>query len=199
MNQIMNKRNITVAVSLMLTITTLSFFSTINQTGTSALSISQTSGKVIAVKFDGVDGESNFVETVGWSDVLSYSWGAHRPDGGATGASRRRGSTVMEDFVLVKNIDKSTPKIQEKMLRGEVIPKVEIVEYLNGQQYWKYELKNVMVTSFVVAGSSDFEGQDLEQITLNYEEIKYTYTERESDGKAKGNVEYEWKVEEGES
>ncbi|MCE7737078.1 MAG: type VI secretion system tube protein Hcp [Candidatus Heimdallarchaeota archaeon] len=195
----MKKRNITVAVSLMLTITTLSFFSTINQTGTSALSISQTTGKVIAVKFDGIDGESVFIETVGWSDVISYSWGAHRPDAGATGASRRRASAILEDFVLVKNIDKSTPKIQEKMLRGEVIPKVEIVEYLNGVQYWKYDLTNVQITSFVVAGSSDFEGADLEQITLNYEEIKYTYTEREADGKAKGNVEFEWKVEEGES
>jgi len=37
-------------------------------------------------------------------------------------------------------------------------------------------------------------------LSLNFEEIKVTYTECDpSTGKAKGNVEYSWKVEEGES
>jgi len=34
---------------------------------------------------------------------------------------------------------------------------------------------------------------------LNFEEIKVTYTECDSSGQSKGNVEYSWKVEEGES
>jgi len=34
---------------------------------------------------------------------------------------------------------------------------------------------------------------------LNFEEIKVTYTENDSAGKSKGNVEYSWKVEEGEA
>ena len=39
----------------------------------SALSISQTSGKVIAMNVEGIEGESQFVETDKWSDVISYS------------------------------------------------------------------------------------------------------------------------------
>ena len=197
MNNIMNKRNLSVVVTLMMIITSLSFMTTINQSGTSALSISQTEGKVIAVKFDGVDGESKYSETDKWSDVLSYSWGAHKPGGGATGQSRRRGSAVVDDLVIVKEIDKSTAKIQEKLLMGEVIPLVEVAEYQNGNQVWKYELKNVQVSSFFITGSADAPGADLEQITLNYEEIKWTYTEYDENGAKGGNVEFEWKVEEG--
>jgi type VI secretion system secreted protein Hcp len=33
---------------------------------------------------------------------------------------------------------------------------------------------------------------------LNFEEIKVTYTEMDSKGKKKGNIEYGWKVEEAE-
>lgn len=199
MNQKMNKRNFTVIFTLMLTITTLSMFGTFTQTGTSALSISQTEGKVIAVKYDGVDGESKYVETDKWSDVISYSWGAHQPGGGATGATRRRGAAVLEDFTLVKNIDKSTPKIQESLMNGKVYPRVDIVEYIDGLKVWQYVLVNVQVTSFFIGGSSEFEGQDLEQVTINFEEITYTYTEYDAEGNTAGNVEYSWKVEEGTS
>ena len=38
-----------------------------------------------------------------------------------------------------------------------------------------------------------------ESFSLNGEEIKVTYTEADSKGKSKGNVEYSWKVEEGEA
>jgi len=39
----------------------------------------------------------------------------------------------------------------------------------------------------------------MEEFSLNFEEIKVTYTENDSTGKSKGNVEYSWKVEEGEA
>jgi len=37
----------------------------------------------------------------------------------------------------------------------------------------------------------------MEDLSLNFEEIKVTYTETDNTGKKKGNVEYSWKVEEG--
>lgn len=197
MKQLTNRRNFLVTVSLLLTVTTLSFFSMYGQNGASALSISQTEGKVIAADFDGIDGESEYLETERWIDVLSYSWGVEKPGGGATGQSRRRGSAVVDQFVLVKNYDKSSPKLLEKSLMGEVIPLVTIAEYINGLKYWEYELKNVMVTSYFVGGSRDFEGPDLEQVSLNFEEIKVTYTEYDENGSSKGNTETTWKVEEG--
>jgi len=65
--------------------------------------------------------------------------------------------------------------------------------------YYQYELKNVLVTSYRVNIRVDASGQDVptEEFSLNYEEIKVTYTETDSAGRMKGTVGYNWKVEEG--
>ena len=77
-------------------------------------------------KYDGVDGESDDANHGKWIDVLSIDWGAHKPGGGATGQSRRRGAAVVEDLTLTFEYEKAAPKLQEKCLKGEVIPKLEI-------------------------------------------------------------------------
>ena len=43
-------------------------------------------------KYDGIDGEAIDVNHDKWIDVLSIDWGAHKPGGGMTGQSRRRGA-----------------------------------------------------------------------------------------------------------
>ena len=154
------------------------------------------------IKFDGVDGECLDKDHGGWSDILSFSQGVHQPGGGATGATRRRGSTVLEDIQCVKELDKASPKIAESVCNGKVYPKVEIdvtASYTDEGRvtYYRYELTNVMVSSYNISGSS--QGVPTENFSFNFEEIKVTYTENDSKGKKKGNVEYSWKVEEGEA
>ena len=85
-----------------------------------------------------------------------------------------------------------------------VFPKVEIdctASYTDAGRvtYYRYELTNVMVTSYNVSGSGQAEDVPVEDFSLNFEEIKVTYTENDNAGKKKGNVEYSWKVEEGET
>ena len=85
-----------------------------------------------------------------------------------------------------------------------------------------HKLKNVLITSYRVTGSNPlahaliapapdsilpYSGPfivqavdaPMEEISLNFEEIKVTYTECDKTGKSKGNIEYSWKVETGES
>ena len=153
------------------------------------------------IKFDGVDGESTESSHEQWSDLLSFGQGQHSPDAGGTGESRRRGAAIVEDVTLSKELDKASPKIAEAVLKGKVFPKVEIeVTSTYGEEqltYYRYELTNVLVTSYNISGGDG--SVPTEDFSLNFEEIKVTYTEREADGSKKGNVEYEWKVEEGES
>lgn len=152
-------------------------------------------------KYDGVDGEATDANHDKWIDVLSIDWGMNRP--GSSAASRRRGDVVVKDFVLTMAYDKASPKLAEKCLKGEIIPKLEIemtATYGGARAtYLKYELKNVMVTSFQVnASGNDEAGPPTVVIGNNFEEIKVTYTEYDSEGNRRGNVEYQWKVEEGE-
>ena len=156
----------------------------------------------VFAKYDGVDGESKDGNHDKWIDVLSIDWGAHKPGGGATGQSRRRGGAVVEDMVLTMEYEKASPKLQEKCLMGEVIPKLEIEQtstYGGARAtYLKYELKNVMVTSFQVnASGNDEAGPPTVVIGNNFEELKVTYTEYDDEGGSKGNVETTWKVEKG--
>ena len=77
-------------------------------------------------KYDGIDGESDDANHGKWIDVLSIDWGAHKPGGGMTGQSRRRGAAVVEDMALTVEYENAAPKLQEKCLEGEVIPKLEV-------------------------------------------------------------------------
>lgn len=156
------------------------------------------------IKFDGVDGEAQDTNHKGWSDLVSFSQGIHKPGGGATGATRRRGDVVLDDINVVKELDKSSPKLAESMCKGKVYPKVEVhvtASYTDAGRitYYAYELKNVQVSNYSIAGSGQAEQVPTEDMSLNFEEIKVTYTECDATGKKKGNVEYTWKVEEGKS
>ena len=180
------------------------------------------------IKFDGVDGEAMSAGHEGWSEIISFSQPISSPGGGATGTSRRRGDVILEDIVVVKQIDKASPKLAEAICKGKVFPKVEI--HLTGPSegsacqgaFYRYELTNALITSYKVTGSNPlayalvapapdsilpYSGPfivqavdaPVEEVSINFEEIKVTYTECDSTGKSKGNVEYSWKVEEGES
>jgi type VI secretion system secreted protein Hcp len=154
------------------------------------------------MKFDGVDGECQDKDHRNWSDIASFSQGIHKPGGGATGQTRRRGDTVMEDVLVVKELDKASPKLAEAVCNGKVFPKVEIhftASYTDAGRvtYLAYELKNVAVSSYQISGAGQSDQVPTESLSMNFEEIKVTYTENDSQGKKKGNVEYSWKVEEG--
>jgi type VI secretion system secreted protein Hcp len=157
----------------------------------------------VFAKFDGIDGESNDANHGKWIDVLSLDWGSHKPGGGATGQSRRRGGAIVDDITLTIEYEKAAPKLLEKMLKGEVIPKLEIEQTATyggaRATYLKYELKKVSVTSYQFSASGNDEmGPPTLVIGNNFEEIKVTYTEYDDDGNSKGNVETSWKVEKGE-
>jgi type VI protein secretion system component Hcp len=156
----------------------------------------------VFAKYDGVDGESADAAHPKWIDVLSIDWGSHKPGGGATGQSRRRGGVIVEDMRLSMEYEKSTIKLLEKLNMGEVIPKLEIEQTANygGSRatYIKYELVNVQVTAFDVNASGNDETPPTVSLANNFEEYKVTYTEYDSEGNKGGNAETTWKVEKGE-
>ena len=157
----------------------------------------------VFAKYDGIDGEAIDANHDKWIDVLSMDWGAHKPGGGQTGQSRRRGGAVVEDVTLTIEYEKAAPKLQEKCLMGEIVPKLEIEQTATyggaRATYLKYELKNVMITSFQVnASGNDEAGPPTVVVGNNFEEIKVTYTEYDDTGASQGNVETSHKVGKGE-
>ena len=153
-------------------------------------------------KYDGIDGESKDENHDKWVDVVNIDWGIHKPGGGSTGQSRRRGAAVVEDLTLTMEYEKSSPKLQEKCLKGEVIPKLEIelTSTYGGSRatYLKVEMENVMITSYQTnASGNDEAGPPTVVVGNNFEKIKVTYTEYDDTGASAGNVETEFEVEKG--
>ena len=63
------------------------------------------------IKFDGVDGEAQDKDHKGWSDLASFGQGLHKPGGGATGATRRRGDVILETSLVPKSWTSRAPRL----------------------------------------------------------------------------------------
>ena len=152
------------------------------------------------IRFDGVDGESQNKDHIGWCNALSFSQGQSLPAGSA--GSPQRGNVVFEDIVVVKELDKASPKLAEAVCKGKVFPKAKVEIHLTRSYaglvtYYAYELKNALIVGYRIGGSGYSEHVPTEELSLSFEEIKVTYTEFDEGGRAKGNVEYEWRLEGG--
>ena len=119
------------------------------------------------IKFDGVDGESVDKDHKGWSDLLSISE-THVTTSGSLSV---KGGTVSDEMVIVKQLDKSSPKIAEAIATGKVFPTVSIVlcSNQNTECLISYELSNVMIIGYSISGSAD--ELPVEEISLYFEKI----------------------------
>ena len=152
------------------------------------------------LKIGDIKGESTDNAHKDWIIIESFSQGQSRSDGVGP---RGSGHVIFTDITIAKELDKSSPKIAEAVANGKHFSQVDLELTRSTDSgrvtYYAYELTNVLVTSYSISGSGQSEDVPVENFSLNFEEIKVTYTEYDKDGKKKGDVEYTWKVEEGES
>jgi type VI secretion system secreted protein Hcp len=121
------------------------------------------------IKFDGIDGEATDKDHKGWSDLLSLSESSTTNSGSAS--TNTRGEVVLEDLVVVKELDKSSPKLAESIVMGKVFPTVliNLCSEDSSDCFLSYELVNVMITSYSISGS---ENQiPVEEISLSFEKL----------------------------
>jgi len=153
------------------------------------------------LQIDLVEGESTDAQHAKWIDIISYSHSVSQPASSSEISTGGRSSIHCEhsDFTVTKYIDKTTPKLMLYCCNGQYIDKVVLeVCYAAGekQKYMVYELEDVIVSAVSVSGSVESGiSRPVEEVALNYGKIKWTYTEYDSGGKSKGNVESQWNVE----
>ena len=150
------------------------------------------------IKFDGIDGESQDRDHRDWIDLLSFSQGQYLAALSAAAGGAGAGRLVFEELALSKTLDKASPKLAEAVCKGTVFPNVqlELTRPLSaGTQntYYAVEMKNVIVTSYHIGGSSQ-DAMPTESLSLNFEEIKVTYTKFDAAGRPQGTVQYGWNV-----
>jgi len=141
-----------------------------------------------------VDGEAMEQNHKNWIEVLAYSHNVMTAD--STDPIRSTGAIKHNPLRITKMIDKASPKLYEKCISGETILSVELEccmpfgEVL--KVFYKIELHNAMIASAQDFGIVSGEGIPTETVSFTYESIKWTYTEYDAAGQAKGNVETPW-------
>jgi type VI secretion system secreted protein Hcp len=112
---------------------------------------------------------------------------------GAKDQQRSRGNTTLGDVVIVRQLDKSSTKLQEACANGTFYTEVLIdfcSQIKNKQEpYLKYKLSNVIVSSYHVNAHESGSPVPTESVTLAYTKVEWNYVIIDpKTGDNKGNV-----------
>lgn len=111
------------------------------------------------LKIESIPGEAADSKHADWIEVQSFTHGISQPStvlglsGGAVSAEK----SVHQDFVIVKHMDRASPKLYLACTKGERLPevKMEITRSEAGQQkYFEYVLTDVIISSTSPQGST---------------------------------------------
>jgi type VI secretion system secreted protein Hcp len=155
------------------------------------------------LKMGDIKGEVSEQDHKDWVLIEQMSAPIHRSiPAGAVDQKRLRGETTLGDVVVVRNLDKSSPKLQESCANGTFFKEVEVhfcTAVANKQEpYLKYKLSNVIVTSYSFHGNAKGDPQPTEEITMAYTAVEWTYVVIDKDtGRKSGQVAAKYNVSEG--
>ena len=132
------------------------------------------------VKIGEIKGEATEQGHKEWVIIESMSDNISRSiPQGAKDQQRARGETSLADVNLVRQLDKSSVKLKEACANGTFFPEVEIhfcTQVKNKQEpYLLYKLKNVIVTSYSFNGNASGDPVPIENVTLGFSEVEWTY------------------------
>ncbi|EIC84123.1 type VI secretion system tube protein Hcp [Serratia sp. M24T3] len=108
------------------------------------------------LQVSGITGESKDSNHTGWSDILSFSWGANQPNNMNVGGGGGAGKVYFNDLHVNALIDKATPSLMKYCANGEHIPTITLsVCKAGGTQveYTQIVLTQVLVTAVQYIGA----------------------------------------------
>lgn len=151
------------------------------------------------LKIDGVEGESTDAGHKNWIEILSFNHGMSQPasSSASTAGGATAGRVNMQDFSIVKFVDKATAKLAEACCTGKHVPNIKIEVCRAGGdklKYMEYKLSDAIVSAVRQGGSSSgSEDIPVEEVSFNFGKIEWTYTQQKrSDGSGGGNVSAGW-------
>jgi len=113
-------------------------------------------------------------------DVLAWSWGMSQSGTTHMGGGGGSGKVNVQDISFTKYIDASSNALIQATCSGEHFAQAVLTVRKAGKtplEYIKITMKEVIISS-VSTGGSGGEDRLTENITLNFAEFKYEYTEQ---------------------
>jgi len=158
------------------------------------LALSSMTGNGAAyLKLGDIKGEATDNAHKDWINIESFDMGIQQERDAASGLPT--GKRQHKPFVITKSVDKATPLLFGVCASGGTIPMVRLEFVSSGPrpQYYKVTFKNVIVSSYQTSSSSA-DSVPTESFSLNYEEIKWTYTEFSPAGQPLRDHSFYWNL-----
>lgn len=129
-------------------------------------------------------------------DVLAWSWGMSQSGTTHMGGGGGAGKANFQDLSFTKYIDASTNALMTALAKGTHIPEVVLLVRKAGEgqkTYIEIHMKEVLVTS-VSTGGSGGEDRLTENVTLNFAEVKFSYTPQKADAGMDAAKDFAWDI-----
>jgi type VI secretion system secreted protein Hcp len=137
------------------------------------------------LKIDGIKGESVDKDHKDEIQIESWSWGAAQSSTGAS-SGRSSGKSCAQEINFTKLIDKSSPLLAAGVMSGGVIPNAVLIGRKSGGdkpvEFLQYEMKNVLISSYSIAGSNS--SLPMDSFSLNFASVTIEYKTQKPDGSA---------------
>lgn len=151
----------------------------------------------IFMKMTGIDGESLDAQHKNEIDVLAWNWGLSQTGTFHTGGGGGCGKVNVHDLSFTHYTDLASPPLMLNCANGEHISEAVLTVRKAGGtkplEYMVVTMKKVMVTSVSQGGSGD-DDRLAENITLNFAEVKVTYTAQNESGSKGASKDFGWKI-----
>jgi type VI secretion system secreted protein Hcp len=148
------------------------------------------------IKIDGIKGESKGAGHEKEIDVLSWSWGTSQSGTMHAGGGGGAGKVNVQDVSLSKWVDAASPDLLLACCNGKHIKEAILTVQKAGEKplpYVKITLTNLLVTS-VSTGGSGGEDRLTENVTLNFEKVKFEYDTQTEKGAKGDHFQMAWDI-----
>ena len=145
------------------------------------------------LKLSECPGESPDEKHKGEIELLSFTTGIVQVGSAQVGGGQGTVKSQFQDVSCVAYAGKHSPKLMEICANGKpVADAVVTIRKAGGDalEYMTWTMKNVMVSSYSSSQSGDELAVD--NFTLNYDKIAFTYKEQDEKGGMKGQVKAGW-------
>ena len=135
----------------------------------------------IYMKYEGIQGDVTAAGHGGWIEIDSMQWGTPPPAAPPAPAPAGVATGGPGTLRFVKKVDKASPLLSKAAATGRLVPAVQI-EMTKGSSpvYLKYELTNVMISSYSVSGQGAGDPIPTESISFNFSKMEYRYAEQKA-------------------
>lgn len=151
------------------------------------------------LKISTIPGESTDEKHKDWIEVLRYRLAMRQVSAGerSTGGAATEGRVCIKPLVILKVLDKASPKLALACCNGEHIPEVKLqLCRATGDKtpYMEYILNDVIVTQISRGANANQDlNLPLEEVAFDFGKITWKYTQTDHrTGKPAGEVQAHW-------